>query len=131
MIKANGSIYEGWWRNDKINGCGRYLCAATGDFYIGMWKNNRKSGEGLYIFEDGMEREGIWENDMIVEGQERWPNGTYFAGHFRDGLYHGTNDKDGELFLSEQNLFYQGDFIEGKFHGLGRLSKEDEFIYEG
>jgi len=33
---ADGSMYEGWWKDNKQNGKGR-LIHANGDVYDGMW----------------------------------------------------------------------------------------------
>ena len=36
---TDGSIYEGYWKNDKANGMGR-LIHADGDIYEGSWEND-------------------------------------------------------------------------------------------
>jgi hypothetical protein len=43
LIWANGSFYEGYWRNDKANGNGR-LIHADGDVYEGEWRDDKAHG---------------------------------------------------------------------------------------
>ena len=40
QIWSDGSIYEGYWKNDKANGRGR-LIHADGDIYDGYWKDDK------------------------------------------------------------------------------------------
>lgn len=40
---ADGSLYEGYWKNDKANGRGR-LIHADGDVYEGEWKDDKAHG---------------------------------------------------------------------------------------
>ena len=41
----DGSLYEGYWKNNLAYGYGR-LIHADGDVYIGEWLNDRASGKG-------------------------------------------------------------------------------------
>lgn len=43
QIWADGSIYEGYWKNDKANGRGR-LIHADKDVYEGDWKDDKADG---------------------------------------------------------------------------------------
>mmetsp|Transcript_22718 Transcript_22718/g.21896 ORF Transcript_22718/g.21896 Transcript_22718/m.21896 type:complete len:119 (+) Transcript_22718:281-637(+) len=52
QIWADGSLYEGYWKNDKANGRGR-LIHADGDVYEGQWKDDKAHGEGTYKHTDG------------------------------------------------------------------------------
>jgi len=38
---ANGSVYEGYWKDDKKHGTGKYS-SASGDVYEGYWKDGEK-----------------------------------------------------------------------------------------
>lgn len=42
---TDGSIYDGYWKNDKANGRGR-LIHADGDIYDGYWKDDKAHGFG-------------------------------------------------------------------------------------
>ena len=62
QIWADGSLYEGYWRNDKANGRGR-LIHADGDVYEGEWKDDKAHGFGKYYHTDGARYEGYWRED--------------------------------------------------------------------
>ena len=47
LISADGSKYEGYWKEDKANGRGR-LTYANGDVYEGEWKDDKAHGYGKY-----------------------------------------------------------------------------------
>ena len=47
MVNKEGSIYEGYWKNDKCNGNGR-LIYSEGEYYEGEFKDNKYHGKGLY-----------------------------------------------------------------------------------
>ena len=57
QIWLDGSLYEGYWKNDKANGRGR-LIHADGDVYEGDWKDDKAHGYGIYIHNDGKRYEG-------------------------------------------------------------------------
>ena len=46
-VWKDGSIYEGYWFNDKATGKGR-LIHADGDVYSGEWKEDKADGYGIY-----------------------------------------------------------------------------------
>lgn len=52
QIWADGSIYEGFWKNSKANGRGR-LVHADGDIYEGDWSDDKADGYGIYRHLDG------------------------------------------------------------------------------
>ena len=49
---GDGSVYEGYWQDDKACGKGR-LIHADGDIYDGNWKNDKADGYGQYTHADG------------------------------------------------------------------------------
>lgn len=49
---VDGSLYEGFWKNDKANGQGR-LIHADGDVYEGEWRDDKAHGYGKYMHTDG------------------------------------------------------------------------------
>jgi hypothetical protein len=57
-----GSIYEGYWKNDKANGRGR-LIHADKDIYEGEWQDDKAHGYGVYYHADGARYEGNWVDD--------------------------------------------------------------------
>lgn len=58
----DGSIYEGWWYDNRANGQGR-LIHGNGDMYIGMWKDDKAHGQGIYMHKNGARYEGCWHED--------------------------------------------------------------------
>lgn len=73
---ADGSLYEGMWKNDKANGLGR-LIHADGDVYEGEWKDDKAHGFGKYMHTDGAQYEGFWREDkQHGKGRETWPDGA-------------------------------------------------------
>ena len=58
----DGSIYEGYWMNDKANVLGK-LIHADGDIYEGGWLDDRADGTGTYFHEGGAKYEGQWKDD--------------------------------------------------------------------
>ena len=53
MIWTNGSLYEGYWKADKMHGHGRLIYGNGSSHYIGQWKYGKKEGIGKEIFSDG------------------------------------------------------------------------------
>ena len=62
QIWPDGSMYEGWWRDNKADGKGR-LIHGNGDVYEGMWVNDKAHGPGIYSHKNGAKYEGQWMED--------------------------------------------------------------------
>ena len=62
QIWPDGSLYEGYWEDNKANGKGR-LIHADGDVYEGDWLDDKAHGYGIYCHLDGAKYEGYWEED--------------------------------------------------------------------
>ena len=62
QLWADGSMYEGYWKNDKANIYGK-LVHADGDIYEGGWLDDRADGTGTYTHSDGAKYEGQWKDD--------------------------------------------------------------------
>ena len=52
QIWPDGSLYEGYWADNKANGRGR-LIHADGDVYDGEWRDDKAHGKGIYSHLDG------------------------------------------------------------------------------
>ena len=59
---ANGSIYEGMWKNGVREGYGR-LIHPTGDMYEGEWSNDKANGQGVFENLEGYSYRGEWHDD--------------------------------------------------------------------
>lgn len=89
QIWPDGSLYEGWWQENKANGKGR-LIHADGDIYDGYWKDDKAHGYGVYSHLDGARYEGYWQEDkQHGKGLETWPDGASYEGDYVEGKKHG------------------------------------------
>ncbi len=80
QIWADGSKYEGFWKNDMANGKGR-LIHQDGDVYEGAWLDDKAHGKGVYQHMNGAKYEGDWEADKQHGfGVEVWPDGARYEG---------------------------------------------------
>ena len=90
QVWADGSLYEGYWKNDKANGKGR-LIHADGDVYEGEWRDDKAHGQGKYMHTDGAEYEGQWKEDkQHGKGKETWPDGAQYEGDYIEGKREGS-----------------------------------------
>lgn len=62
QIWTDGSVYEGYWLNNKAHQKGR-LVHADGDVYEGGWKEDQAHGFGIYSHLDGARYVGEWKDD--------------------------------------------------------------------
>ena len=86
---ADGSKYEGFWKNDKANGRGR-LIHSDGDVYEGEWKDDKSHGYGVYLHSDGAQYQGDWVEDKQEGfGVEEWPDKARYQGTYKDGMKEG------------------------------------------
>lgn len=64
VLFKNGSKYEGEWNTDSNERDGRGVQIwADGSIYEGYWKNDRANGRGRLIHSDGDVYEGEWVDD--------------------------------------------------------------------
>lgn len=142
---ADGGQYVGLWKNDVMEGLGRYQKGTTTIF--GEFSNNKLEGRGYKVYE-GKAAIGIYENDLIKEeynfvangnstgciggdcetkyGKKILPNGEWFEGFFKDGkMYFGDYKKS-------NGDSYQGMFgPDGTFTGMGRMITANGSFYAG
>ncbi|CDW86547.1 morn repeat protein [Stylonychia lemnae] len=125
-IYADGSLYDGYWRNDKANGRGR-LIHANGDVYEGEWKDDKTDGFGKYYHIDGSCYEGHWKEDkQHGHGKETWPDGACYEGEYKEGK------KDGYgKFSWADGSTYQGQFHDNNIEGEGVYTWADHRQYNG
>ena len=87
---ADGSTYDGAWREGKRDGQGLYTCK-DGSAYAGAWKDDKKNGQGVNTYADGTKYAGAWEKGKRHgQGVFTHKNGSTYDGAWK-------NDKrDGE-----------------------------------
>ena len=111
LYKFNENLkYEGEILNGKYNGHGKlYEEGINSNYY------DRNFVNGLY------EGKGILYN-FISKYNNSSQYDKKFEGEFKNGLFHGFGK--GKLYKRKDldiYLFYEGNFIEGKYEGSGRI----------
>ncbi|XP_052830912.1 MORN repeat-containing protein 2-like [Octopus bimaculoides] len=89
-ILADGTLYEGMWKDDAMNGTG-LLRHSSGDVYEGEFLNNQFHGEGTYT----------------------WANGSYVKGNFVKNKMEGKGE-----FCDTMKQIWDGDFHKQTATGL-------------
>lgn len=57
----------------------------NGDTYAGQWMFGKKNGQGVYTYAaTKMKLMGAWKDNKIVQGKWIFPNGSHYAGTFKD-----------------------------------------------
>lgn len=148
-IWPDGSHYTGEWAHGREQGYGVSV-STSGSVYEGEWLLGRKQGKGTLRAADGARCVGEFVADQI-QGKARcdYPDGAWQEGEFKNGLLNGQCEKhyaskasySGQCFSGEpsgrghfenpaQGTVYDGEFVIGKFHGQGRLTRPG-YVYEG
>jgi len=127
MVYADGKrIHEGFWQNGSKEGHGRCLFFPQGDYHEGNYERNLRHGKGNYHWQDGRAYSGDYFNDLRHgEGTFRYPNGDIYHGGFVKGQRSGFGRFD---FAAG---FYEGMWLESKYHGHGKLVWGEGLMYEG
>lgn len=106
---ADGSTYEGGYKNDVKDGEGTFKWA-DGSSYSGNYKNDVKDGQGTFVFANGDKYEGTFVSDVREgTGTYTWKNGDYYTGEFKNNMMdgHGT-------YYWVSGRSYEGTFKENK-----------------
>lgn len=120
QVWPDGSMYEGYWADNKANGKGR-LIHADGDVYDGNWKDDKAHGFGTYSHLDGAKYRGMWKEDkQHGNGLETWPDGASYNGNYVEGRKHGHG-----CFTWADKSTYTGDFVDNNIEGYGKNSSND------
>lgn len=82
LVKKDGAIYEGWFRNNKFHGRGRVI-SAQGDMYDGELRDGKEYGHGTFIWADGSKYVGeMKDGERNGHGIYEWPDGEKYEGGF-------------------------------------------------
>jgi hypothetical protein len=123
---ADGSIYKGFFHNNKMEGRGRII-NINGFIYEGEFKNGQSNGYGKYIALDGTTYKGTWLDDrQSGTGNEVYPDGSFYNGSFKEGKKNGF----GKLVFKDKNI-YEGHFVNNEICGEGGFYWKDGRIYIG
>ncbi|GMH97862.1 hypothetical protein TrVE_jg3188 [Triparma verrucosa] len=116
--------YIGPILSSSFSGSGTLIISSIST-YKGTFLSGKKSGSGQIFLQNGSSYDCCWKNDM-KEGLGKHYNSS------GDKIYVGTYEKDqrktGCFYFTEG--WYQGDFLENKYHGRGHYHT-DVIDYEG
>lgn len=135
--KDTDEFYYGEVREFQPNGYGVHTfgCGST---FSGMWKDGsiKSDSQGIYQFEHNKQKvSGTWQYVFYLKIRNLQHPGNYF-------YYSGTMYKDNEsendwiitgngiLYDSKKRKKYQGEFLDGNFHGYGAAFNGNAEIYE-
>ena len=110
-----GTIYEGYWKEDKKSGIGtekRY----DGALYEGEFKNGKKNGIGIYYWKDNSIYFGEWQ-DNRCHGYGVFKNGN--KSKYQGQFLFNKRDGYGELIKYNNASFYFGFWSNNKRKGFG------------
>jgi hypothetical protein len=135
---SSGSSYEGFFEHGKMHGTGVYT--SRDGVYTGTFHHDVKHGRGVYKWVNGEEYEGDYqENVRHGDGVYRYRNGDVYSGAWTADKQTGfgtlTNtgtgsDRGNNKIDSGGGLSYKGNFVDGKFEGVGELEIKGR-RYEG
>ena len=106
------TFYFGNYKNNKINGLGKFISGNTK--FKGEFKNDEANGYGIYS-NNKLTYEGYWNKDRQSSfGFEKWKDGTIYKGQYYNGKKNGIG-----TYIFEDGNKYEGEFINNAFHGYG------------
>ena len=123
--------YDGSFSNNKYNGFGKKFSNKTLK-YEGFFTEGKKNGIGL-LYYDKIKKiyfNGIFDMDNFSEGIEYDPEGAKLY----QGSFINNKPKEGikiKYYLSNGKLKYEGDFLDGKYHGYGTLYENGNYEQKG
>ena len=86
---SNGSVYKGYWRDNKLCGKGVYYYI-DGKKFIGEYNNNLKEGRGKYFWSDGKLYFGEYKQDKKEGiGKYMWNDGRIYLGFWKANKQNG------------------------------------------
>ena len=143
MYYQNGNLcYSGHWEKNQYNGLGKLywdhpdkIIKYEGHFYNGKYHGEGTSSKSL----------DITGNKYVIEFKGRWDMGEFRgiglkiicypnkkihyqgAYDYNNKRFHGTVEE----FYESGELKYEGDFLNGKYEGLGKLYINGKLKYSG
>ena len=110
QVFHDGSVYEGWFKDNQFNRVGR-LSNKNNDSYEGEFKNGEANGKGCYTYSDKTSLRGCWaDNKIHGQGIETFPDGSNYKGDFVNGVKSGEGVyiffKENVSLFNKQCCFY-------------------------
>ena len=130
LVSANGDRYEGDWKDDARTGkANKTYMRGELSRYQGDWLNGKWHGRGTLIYKNGDRYEGEFKADrrhgigVLVSA-----NGDQYAGDWKNDTRTGRGNK---TYARGDFSRYEGDWVNGKWHGYGVLTDNIGSRYEG
>ena len=121
----DGLEYTGPLKSKLRDGYG-ILRYKDGDQYCGDFVQDKRNGKGIFKRMNGDVINGVWKDDILLMGQQRYPDGVYFGSFDEKMLPSGKgmfqHDSNGDI--------YQGNWKDGLQDGWGTF-KDDTSSYVG
>ena len=140
---SDGTVYEGYCKDGKAHGKGKYTYA-SGDVYDGDWEDDNRHGKGKYTYANGDVYDGDWEDDnQHGKGKYTYASGPVYDGKWKDDKKHGkgifTYNKTTPRNTPREKIREAGCY-DGEFHEDDNFTKKGIFkctyydagnVYEG
>lgn len=127
---ADGSVYEGEFKDSKKNGYG-ILKYSNGFRYEGNWKDDNHNGYGVLFYNEDDFYAGNWIFNEALGYSVFHGTGLLFSSDF---IYDGewiNGKKSGQGYYQDQNVIYDGNWENDEITGYGVATYIDGSIYEG
>lgn len=120
-------VYEGTFKNDKIDGKGKYTYS-DGSVFEGSFSSGVKNGYGTFTSSFGEITKGTYVNDLLNGfGEYVSADGKYtYSGNFVNDVQNGK----GKCTYSNGDT-YEGDFVNNQRHGQGTYTWKNGAVYSG
>ena len=126
LINSQGDFYEGEFKNDKANNYGKYI-SGEGIRYAGFWMDDKQHGKGEETYIDGSKYIGYFENgEKSGKGKFSWPDGSIYEGDFEKNAINGKG-----IYQWKDGRKYHGDWVNNKMEGIGLFIWTDKKTYCG
>lgn len=138
MELLTGRWREGEWKNNAMCGHGKYFYGTTDGSvprvrYEGNWENDKFHGPGV-LWDDNQSvfRGGFKHGQRCgVKCDELYVDGSHYSGSFEDNARGGEGTMLFSTDRSDIISSYQGGWLGGRFHGQGVRIFPDGARYEG
>ena len=115
-IWADGSKYVGLWVKGKKTGQGTMIWA-NGSKYVGQWKDDEFQGQGTFTYADGSKYVGQWVNSQKCgQGTYTWPNGNKYVGRWSGDTMNGQGTMTfgrNQPWIRSTGVFRNGTMVSG------------------
>ncbi|KAF0976640.1 hypothetical protein FDP41_004539 [Naegleria fowleri] len=125
--------YDGDWKNNKCDGKGTLVNTQIQQVYTGEFKNGFYHGQGVLL--SGLEQyrcEGEFENGLIKNGFGYFTSldneHVEYEGTWKVKLFTG---KMRQFSIQTKTLEFEGEMVNSKRHGFGKIIYQDGSFYEG